>query len=69
MADVAAFLRVTPAQVRRLIGTDRAFPVPARISSRVWRWERGAVEEWLRCGSCRSAHSATGAEKSIVERV
>jgi hypothetical protein len=44
MDDVTAFLRITPAQVRRLMGVDQTFPMPAQVSPRVWRWERAALQ-------------------------
>jgi predicted DNA-binding transcriptional regulator AlpA len=69
MDDVTAFLRITPAQVRRLMGVDQTFPVPAQISPRVWRWERAAVQEWLRSGSATRPRSVTSEPRSIVERV
>ena len=68
MDDVTAFLRITPAQVRRLMGVDQTFPMPAQVSPRVWRWERAAVQEWLRSGSEQEWRG--GSEpRSIVERV
>lgn len=69
MDDVIAFLRVTPAQVRRLMGVDETFPVPAQVSPRVWRWERAAVQEWLRSGSATRPRGVTSETRSIVERV
>jgi predicted DNA-binding transcriptional regulator AlpA len=69
MDDVTAFLRITPAQVRRLMGVDQTFPMPAQVSPRVWRWERAAVQDWLRSGSAKQGQRDRSEPRSIVERV